>query len=205
LAEPRLDNSPRLRALLNKESAGRTLPEKIFWGDAHSETRGYPQTLQIKRDSLHNLETIMNNEQEKPTLKESDLSQFYGTTQYYKVPVPWQPFLYTDGVQYVVQAGEAYWILDLIGSWQAKSVIKNDKMLQNIQFWTLNVREDRSAEMICERDSDDVVVRQEISYTSFPLTKIRFYLNRMGFYWAFEGKGPRTNSDYGVLILPSES
>ena len=146
----------------------------------------------------------MTTEYKELILKEEDLSQFRCTSRYYKNSIPWQPFIYTDGVKYVAEVGEAYWILDLIGSWQSEQVVKDDTMLQKIQFWNLTVNENSNAEMICERDSGDVAVRQKICYTDFPLRKIQFYLQNMWCYWRFESSAPRRNRDYGVLLLPSE-
>lgn len=146
----------------------------------------------------------MTTEYEKPTLKEEDLGQFRCTSQYYRYPVPWVPFLYTDGVQHVVSKGNASWILDLIGSWQSEKEVKGDSMLQQMQFWTLTVNEDSTAKMKCERDSDDVALVQKIEYTDFPLSRIRFYLCHMFCYWQFAGDTSRRNDHYGVLILPSE-
>lgn len=150
-------------------------------------------------------EIIMTNCYEKPTLKESDLSHFYGTVNYWKSPTPWVPFLYTDGVQHVAEHGGAYWLLDAIGSWQFEQRIKQDSSLQDIQFWTLTVNEDQSAVLTCERDQDDVVVVQQIGYTDFPLVKIRFYLCHMFCYWQYDpNDGPRRVQNYGCLILPGE-
>lgn len=116
-------------------------------------------------------------------LKQADLGQFIGSTSFY------QHFLgitYTEGVHHVAEEGEAYWLIDAIASWQADPKVKQDPKLQDIQFWKLVVKEDDSAQLICERDTDDVVLIQEIAYTDFPLTEIRFYLT------------------YSVLMLPSE-
>jgi hypothetical protein len=146
----------------------------------------------------------MTTEYEKPTLLESDLAQFHGTTQYYRSPQPWIPFLYTDGVHHLATKAEAYWILDLIGSWQAEAPIRNDSRLQDMQFWTLTVNRDRTAQMRCDRDEGNTAIEQKIEYTDFPLPEIRFYLHHMWCYWQFSGTGPRKTSDYGVLILPSE-
>jgi len=138
-------------------------------------------------------------------LKESDLSQFTGTNQYWRSGLPIHPFLYTDGVQYLANKGGAYWLLDLIGSWQIEPEIKNDPMLVEMQFWTLTVSENASAVAICERDSGDVVVSQKIPCTDFPLPRIQLYLAHVGNYWSYSVTcGPRTNADYGVLLLPSE-
>ena len=144
-------------------------------------------------------------EYEKPTLKTSDLGQFTGTENYWKRPVSWQPFVYTDGVRYIAERGNAFWILDAIGSWQTDARIKKNASLQDIQFWTLKVNEDKSASLICERDQDDVVITQKLVYTDFPLKKIRFYLCNMFCYWQYDpSEEPRKTEHYGVLILPSE-
>ncbi|MEO1145921.1 MAG: DUF6876 family protein [Cyanobacteria bacterium J06638_22] len=116
-------------------------------------------------------------------LTEADLAQFTGTSTYYR---HWLGILYTDGVQYMAEHGGAYWLIDAIAAWQSDPRIVNDPMLQQIQFWTLTVRDDRSAQLICERDSDDISTTQEIPFTDFPLKQIHLYFQR------------------GVLCLPSE-
>lgn len=148
---------------------------------------------------------MTNQHVKQPTLKQEDLRQFTGTAQYWKSGLPWHPFLYTDGVQYLAERGQAYWLLDLIGSWQAEPAIKNDPILGEMQFWTLTVNEDKSAIAICERDSGDVAAKQVLEYTDFPLPTVRLYLAHMVNYWNYSsGQGPRTTADYGVLLLPSE-
>lgn len=139
-------------------------------------------------------------------LTESDLRQFTGTMQYWRSGNPFHSFLYTDGVQYLANHGQAYWLLDLIASWQIEPEVRNDPVLLEMQFWTLTVHEDLSAVAICERDSDDVVVRQKIPYTNFPLQTIRLYLVYVGNYWNYDPvqDGPRSNANYGILLLPSE-
>jgi len=116
-------------------------------------------------------------------LTEADLAQFHGTSTYYRY---WLGILFTDGVLYLAERGGAHWLLDAIAAWQIDPRIREDPMLQEFQFWTLTVNDDRSAVLICERDSDDVVVTQTIPFTDFPLTRVRLYLQR------------------GVLCLPSE-
>jgi hypothetical protein len=36
--------------------------------------------------------------------------------------------------------------------------------------------ETQKAQLICERDSNDVVLTQDIDFTDFPLEQIRFYV-----------------------------
>lgn len=146
----------------------------------------------------------MTNRNEKTTLTEVDLRHFHGTEHYWCTGIPFHPFVYTDGVRHVAEKGSAYWLLDLIGSWQFEKVVKHDKALQDIQFWTLTVNDDQSAEAICERDQGDIAVRQKLEYTDFPLSKIRFYLQHMWAYWAAPKHPNRDPSENGILLLPSE-
>jgi hypothetical protein len=116
-------------------------------------------------------------------LTEGDLSQFTGTSQDYAHPLG---VVYTNGVQYMAEHGGGHWLIDLIAAGQFDSRILNNPMLQQIQFWTLTVKDDRSALLGCERDSDDVAISQEIPFTDFPLKTLKLY------YQA------------GVILLPSE-
>lgn len=114
-------------------------------------------------------------------LTQADLAQFSGTTRYYQ---HWlRRFVYTDGVHYVAETGGAYWLIDAIASYQPK--LFTDPMLQQFQHWKLKVN-NQKAQLVCERDTDDVVLTQDIEFTDFPLDEIRFYLVA------------------GVLMLPSE-
>lgn len=92
-------------------------------------------------------------------LKQSDLSQFIGTVNYYQ---HWLGLRYTDGVKYVAEHGKAHWLIDAIASWQLSPEIKNDPMLQKIQFWRLRVNNDYSAVLTCERDSGNIAITQSI-------------------------------------------
>jgi len=113
----------------------------------------------------------------------ADLAQFTGTSTYYQ---HWLGIQYTDGVFFLAERGGAHWLIDMIASWQIDPRISDDRMLQQIQFWTLKVNEDRSAILVCERDTDDIAVTQIIPFTDFPLREIRLYFQR------------------GILLLPSE-
>jgi len=116
-------------------------------------------------------------------LTQTDLSHFTGSDHYYR---HWaMRLVYTDGVKYVANDGDAYWLLDAISSYQTRTFLK-DPMLQEFQVWKLTVNADQKATLVCERDTNDVVVTQEIAYTDFPLDEIKLYLVT------------------GVLMLPSE-
>jgi hypothetical protein len=108
------------------------------------------------------------------TTKTLNLEGFIGTERYYKHPLG---ILYTDGVKYLAEEAGAYWLIDAIASWQTSSKVKQDPMLQRIQFWKLLVKPDNSAVLTCEPDEDDVAITQEIEFTDFPLESVKLYLS----------------------------
>lgn len=47
------------------------------------------------------------------TLNKADLAHFTGTETWWRHPL-FKDFTYTDGVRYVTQEGQAYWLLEAI-------------------------------------------------------------------------------------------
>jgi hypothetical protein len=85
--------------------------------------------------------------------------------------------IYTQGIDFLVESCEAYWLLDIIASYQAKCA--KDDMLCDFQIWTVKVvNKGRTATVTCLRDTDDVAFTQEIEYTDFPLSEIKLYCER---------------------------
>lgn len=111
----------------------------------------------------------------------STLQTFIGTTEYYR---HWSGMRFTDGVKFLANTANAYWLLDVIASSQPKALL--DPALQEFQLWELHVRPDHSATVVCSRDSEDVAFRQEIEHTDFPLEYVRLYVEQ------------------GVILLPTE-
>ncbi|HEY2091292.1 MAG TPA: hypothetical protein VGJ81_05355 [Thermoanaerobaculia bacterium] len=109
------------------------------------------------------------------------LRSFTGTENYY---VHSSGMRYTDGVKFLADEVEAYWLLDVIASWQPQAL--RDSWLREFQLWELIVHENGSATVACSRDTNDVAFRQPIPFTDFPLDGVRLYV---------EG---------GVILLPSE-
>ncbi len=98
---------------------------------------------------------------------EAELRQFTGTERYY---LNFTGLLYTDGVRYLAERAECYWLIDLVGSYQP--------MLQGVPFqvWELDVNEDRSAVVsMVEEDGQPAKVTQRIPFTDFPLNTFSFY------------------------------
>jgi hypothetical protein len=143
-------------------------------------------TLEIvgTTNEANNGQTIKPSEPDKPVITSEDLEQFQGTEQYYKHFL--NQFVYTDGVQYLAQEAKAYWLLDAIASHQI-DLLRKDPTLKDFQFWKLKVNtKDKTATLVCERDTNQVVVSQAIGYTTFPLAEVKLYLIEK------------------VLLLPSE-
>ncbi len=106
-----------------------------------------------------------------------DLAQFTGTTRYFR---HWtKRVVYTDGVQYLAENAGAYWLIDLVASYQP--------LCDDRQYWTLLLEGGKYCAVCKDRD-DRVLVRQEIEYSDFPknLLPLNLYLQD------------------GVLFLPSE-
>ena len=126
-------------------------------------------------------------------LTHSDLRQFTGDLVRYTHSLNRQ-VIYTPGVRYVAQAGQAYWLIDAIASYFGSAVMnaamKLDARLKTLQFWRLDV-DDQSALLTANADTGDTpFVRQEIPYTDFPLDRIDIWAGFDGSYW--------------TLYLPSE-
>ena len=116
-----------------------------------------------------------------------NLSGFSGTENYYR---HMGGLLLTDGVKFLADNADCYWLLDIIASYQREKVIQKDPMMRQMQFWHLRpVPESGMPEILteggvkvhekcregqpeayvtCERDQNDVAIVQEIPMTNFP-------------------------------------
>jgi hypothetical protein len=127
------------------------------------------------------------NANEKNELK-ANLNQFTGTEQYHRWSSLFRNHVLTDGAKYLAEKAGAYWLMDAIASYHRTCM--KDEMLQEMQFWTLTVKGNK-ATLICERDTDNVAIKQKIPFTDFPLESIKLYC------------APCNESTYCVM-LPSE-
>lgn len=111
-----------------------------------------------------------------------DLSQFTGSENYY--PSTFKTLNVTDGVQYLREKGNCFWLIDIIESYQYQ--LKSEEF----QVWKLKVKDDNSAVVICEDGNNNILITQELEYTDFikqtGLAEINLYCTT------------------GVVLLPSE-
>ena len=99
---------------------------------------------------------------------EEDLGQFTGTTQYHRST--FGRLNLTDGVHYLREKANCYWLIDIIESYQPE--LKK----AGFQIWGIKVNEDKTATVSCKEDSDKKpIVTQELEYTDFPLKDFELY------------------------------
>ncbi|GAA4464155.1 hypothetical protein GCM10023156_50360 [Novipirellula rosea] len=130
----------------------------------------------------------------KQTLTENDLRNFYGDLERFRHPLNRQ-VIYTPGVQYVAEKGEAYWLIDAIASWigseEFNEAAAKDPRINNMHFWTLKLSDGNKASLYAKADSPDLpFIEQAIEFTDFPLQKIDIWAGFDGRHW--------------TLYLPSE-
>ena len=123
---------------------------------------------------------------ENPEVIRSRLAQATGTEHYWRVFPENDKFLFTDGVKVMAEMCEAFWLITSVFSWQSDEKVKNEQF----QVWTLRFNDKEKgdeATLICEDGNDNELIRQEISFTDFPLLE-----------------GVMLFLDNGVLMLTSE-
>jgi hypothetical protein len=100
-----------------------------------------------------------------------DLSQFYGTENYWRTHKIFAPeLLHTDGVQYFADEAGAYWFLDIVAT-EYFPMTEHESLL-SIQLAV----EDGKAD-ICVEDGDCKVLKQKhISLTDCPDGLYKFFL-----------------------------
>jgi hypothetical protein len=102
---------------------------------------------------------------------EIELANFIGSENYFKHSIG--NFNYTDGIKFLADQAQCYWLLDVVGSCQHLKKVKHVPF----QRWELMVNEDKSAVATMKEDSDmPVIIKQEIPFTDFPLSHIKLYL-----------------------------
>jgi hypothetical protein len=117
------------------------------------------------------------------TLTTSDLSQFTGSENWYRHSMN-RDIRYTDGAQYVAEAGSAYWLLDEIA---LANRYQRGVKAEEFQVWTLTRNKTGNGAMLtCGNGNGNTVFNKRIEFTDFPLETVTLYC---------EG---------GTILLPSE-
>ena len=101
---------------------------------------------------------------------ESGLAMHTGSTRWFR---HWtRRLVYTEGVQYLAEKANAYWLIDLVASWCSHPSLRNEEFV----VWKLIVKADHTATAIADDGNGRELARQDISLTDFPLDEVSLYL-----------------------------
>ena len=125
--------------------------------------------------AMMNAETLLQN-----------LEHFCGSEQYYK---HWLGLCYTDGIKYLAENAQCFWLIDAIASHQPTA--KKNPRLKEFQLWFLHVgtghefikpKAGNAAVLTCWEDTPKAeskpVIIQQIPFTDFSLKEIKLYLKK---------------------------
>lgn len=104
----------------------------------------------------------------------SELQKFSGTEHYYTST--FKKLLLTDGIHYLREQANCYWLIDIVESVQHLNNIKhNDAFI----VWKIEKHKDSDKATVTAWNdtpySSDILYKQEIAYTDFPLEELEFY------------------------------
>jgi hypothetical protein len=99
------------------------------------------------------------------------LRQFTGTENRHRFGIN-PKVLSTDGAKYVADEGGAYWLLVAIA---IAKLFEKSVSGEAFQVWTLKVKKDRTASLICDDGNDTIFYTQHFAFTDFPIDEIRLY------------------------------
>lgn len=109
-----------------------------------------------------------------------ELAFFTGSEKFYKV---YPNLIITDGVKFLAERTEAFWLINLVFSYQTIAKVKKEPF----QVYELKVDlNNKSSKMVCTDGNENVLYTQNIPFTTFPLESIKLYYTD------------------GTLLLPSE-
>lgn len=125
-----------------------------------------------------------------PQELQANLAYFTGTTTWYRYRLGVALLgYYTDGVQYLAENAECYWLLgDIFIAQQLESVRQ-----EPFQVWELTVI-DGTGTLTANDGNTTTIYSQEISITDFPLPSMTLYVE-----W-----GEIEDKFMPILLLPSE-
>ncbi|MBE7380478.1 MAG: hypothetical protein F6J95_003575 [Leptolyngbya sp. SIO1E4] len=126
-----------------------------------------------------------------PEELQAGLAQFTGTETWYRYRFGQETLAYyTDGVKYLTNNAECYWLLMEIVSAQVEANVHKEPF----QTWELLVDENRRATLTCEDGNRVSVFTKVIQFTDFPLEEIKLWVE----YGEIEG------ANKPIVLLPSE-
>ncbi len=117
------------------------------------------------------------------------LANFYGTERYHRLTIC-GPLLGTDGVAWLAQNAQCFWLIDAIAVGMQDRKVRQNEACRDMQFWTLKVQDSKGT-LTCDDGNGNVVYTFDFTYTDFPLPEIKIWC------------GP-ADERHWVAMLPSE-
>jgi hypothetical protein len=107
----------------------------------------------------------------------STLSHFTGSCEFYRWSPLFKNCLLTEGTQYLAESAAAYWLMDAVASHQTSAKLRRE----DFQVWNLNkIGSTFGAAWVlsCDDGNDNVLAKQLIEYSDFPLQSVRLFVCR---------------------------
>jgi hypothetical protein len=102
-------------------------------------------------------------------LTQDALNRFTGSDESFRHNLM-RKISYSQGVQYLAEVGNAYWLVDKVATLQLEPKIRRAEF----QVWKLKV--DGSTAMLSVEDGNDAVIYSEnITFTDFPLDHVTLW------------------------------
>lgn len=100
----------------------------------------------------------------------ADLKQFSGSEEFYFNPL-FRKFRYTEGVKFLAQNANCYWLLDYVFSNQHDNVLKANEF----QTWKIQVIENHKAIITVEDGNHKKLKSFKLDFTDFPLAEFTIW------------------------------
>lgn len=100
----------------------------------------------------------------------ADLRQFNGSENWHRHGLC-RNIIYTDGVKYLAETANAFWLIDKIATNQMDPKIRANEF----QCWKLKLDGTR-ATLTCDDGDENVLHTEEITFTDFPLPEIDLWV-----------------------------
>jgi hypothetical protein len=154
----------------------------------------------VERDLFRRLlETVSGNGGRRMSITAAELKGelmgFIGSTEYFRLTL--LPIKCTEGIKHLADVAGAYWLVDVIASYQTQKNIRE----VSFQSWNLTVKGNEGYIEMWDMLDDDkkVLVRQDFTYTDFPEGEWKFYVKE-----GASGPDVPKSEWFQVLMLPSE-
>jgi hypothetical protein len=93
-----------------------------------------------------------------------NLRRFTGSSQVFQHLMGDYTMMLTEGIKYVAEKGHAWWLLDLITSYQFQPLVYREKF----QRWVLKKHSDDTWTINCTDGNGKALATQHIPYSDFP-------------------------------------